>query len=221
MRRALGLFGRAGFAKAGKKQQDLALKEAQRREANVPTEITFEDVEPRLAAIATGFAERARALIVGRLDPEQLAERQVSAYGQSTPLRQLSQITPLSPASVQITPFDASLLPGLAREFEADASQPLDLTLAENRLILTVSAQDLREARQQACRRLREQAEQAKQRLRDARRDKLDQLRRFEKFLAADVSRAAAKELDRLCAQRTEEVDAALRAKERQLLAKA
>jgi ribosome recycling factor len=181
---------------------DDVLKDATRR-----MDKSVENARHEFMTVRTG---RAAATLLDRV--------QVTAYGTKMPINQLATIGVPEPRMLTITPFDKSIMKDIERGIlESD----LGLTPSnDGQLIRLPIPQLTEERRKDLVRQVRHMAEDARVATRNVRRDAIHRLKELEKngeTGSDDVHRAEDK-LQKLTDERVHQIDAALKAKEAEIM---
>jgi ribosome recycling factor len=154
----------------------------------------------------------------GRASPSLLDRVQVDYYGATTPLRQLANISASEARLLTITPYDKSSIKAIEK-----AILESDVGLTPNNdgnLIRLVIPELTEERRKDLAKVVRRIAEDGRVSVRNARRDVQHDLRELksEGELGADDEHRAEAELQKLTDQHVHDIDAALAAKEKEIL---
>ena len=169
---------------------------------------TIEVVKSDFASVRAG---RANAGVLDRL--------QVEYYGTPTPIQQVASISTPDPRTLQIQPWDASLLKAIERVIQAS-----DLGINpqnDGRVIRLAFPQLTEERRVELTRQVRKYGENGKVAIRNIRRDAMEKLKALEKKseITEDDRKEDEKELQDLTDKRCKEIDALTAAKEKELMA--
>jgi ribosome recycling factor len=154
----------------------------------------------------------------GRASPSLLDRVQVDYYGAITPLRQLANIAASEARLLTITPYDKSSIKAIEK---AILESDVGLTPSnDGNLIRLVIPELTEERRKDLAKVVRRIAEDGRVSVRNARRDVQHDLRELksEGELGADDEHRAEAELQKLTDQHTAAIDAALAAKEKEIL---
>src|SRR3954467_4204126 len=154
----------------------------------------------------------------GRASPNLLDRVQVDYYGAVTPLRQLASISASEARLLTITPYDKSSIKSIEK---AILESDVGLTPSnDGNLIRLVIPELTEERRKDLAKVVRRIAEDGRGSVRNARRDVQHDLRELksEGELGADDEHRAETELQKLTDQHTAAIDAALAAKEKEIL---
>jgi ribosome recycling factor len=154
----------------------------------------------------------------GRASASLLDRVQVDYYGAVTPLKQLSNISASEARLLTITPYDKTSIKSIEK---AILESDVGLTPSnDGNLIRLVIPELTEERRKDLAKVVRRIAEDGRVSVRNARRDVQHDLRELksEGELGADDEHRAEAELQKLTDQHTGEIDAALAAKEKEIL---
>jgi ribosome recycling factor len=154
----------------------------------------------------------------GRASVALLDRVQVNAYGTKLPLNQVATISVPEPRLLSITPFDKSTIRDIERAIhESD----LGLTPANDGQVVRLPIPQLtEERRKELVRQVRQLAEDGRVAARNVRRDAIHQLKEMEKNgeVGSDDVHRAEDRLQKLTDQHTAAIDAALKAKEAEIM---
>ena len=169
---------------------------------------TIESVKGDFASVRAG---RANAGVLDRI--------QVSYYGTPTPIQQVASISTPDPRTLQIQPWDGSILKAIEK-----AIQTSDLGINpqnDGRVIRLAFPQLTEERRVELTKQVRKYGENGKVAIRNIRRDAMDALKALEKKseITEDDRKESEKELQELTDKRCKEIDALTTAKEKELMA--
>jgi ribosome recycling factor len=154
----------------------------------------------------------------GRASPSLLDRVQVDYYGAITPLRQLANIAASEARLLTITPYDKSSIKAIEK---AILESDVGLTPSnDGSLIRLVIPELTEERRKELAKVVRRIAEEGRVGVRNVRHDVQRDLRELksEGELGADEEHRAEAELQKLTDQHTAAIDAALAAKEKEIL---
>jgi ribosome recycling factor len=181
---------------------DDVLKDATRR-----MDKSVESARHEFTTVRTG---RAAATLLDRV--------QVSAYGTKMPVNQLATIGVPEPRMLTVTPFDKSIMKDIERGIlESD----LGLTPSnDGQLIRLPIPQLTEERRKDLVRQVRHMAEEGRVAARNVRRDAIHRLKELEKNgeTGSDDVHRAEDRLQKLTDERVAQIDAALKAKEAEIM---
>jgi ribosome recycling factor len=154
----------------------------------------------------------------GRASPSLLDRVQVDYYGAVTPLRQLANIAASEARLLTITPYDKSSIKSIEK---AILESDVGLTPSnDGNLIRLVIPELTEERRKDLAKVVRRIAEEGRVSIRNVRHDVQRDLRELktEGELGSDDEHRAEAELQKLTDQHTAAIDAALAAKEKEIL---
>ena len=169
---------------------------------------TIESVKGDFASVRAG---RANAGVLDRI--------QVEYYGTPTPIQQVASISTPDPRTLQIQPWDGSILKAIEK-----AIQTSDLGINpqnDGRVIRLAFPQLTEERRVELTKQVRKYGESGKVAIRNIRRDAMETLKALEKKseITEDDRKESEKELQDLTDKRCKEIDALTAAKEKELMA--
>ena len=176
-------------------------------DANTRMDKSVEAVKHEFTSIRTG---RASAALLERV--------QVSAYGTKMPVNQVATISVPEPRLLSITPFDKGTIKDIERAIQ---ESDLGLTPANDGQVIRLPIPQLtEERRKELVRQVRHMGEEGKVAARNIRRDAIHHLKELEKDgdVGADDIRRAEDRLQKLTDQHTTAIDAALKAKEAEIM---
>jgi ribosome recycling factor len=165
------------------------------------------------------FEEELKKVRTGRAHPSMLDGIQVEAYGQKMPLNQVASVSAPEPQMLQITPFDPSQVQAVSAAIRAD--QSLGFNPSDDGRIVRVPVPPLtEERRRQMVKQTGEKVEEARIALRNIRQDGLKDAKRKKdaKELSEDDVKRVEKEFDKLMVDYQEKIEAAFKAKEKDIL---
>jgi len=154
----------------------------------------------------------------GRANPNLLDGIEVAYYGNPTPLNQVASITVEDARTLVISPWEKNLIPELEK---ALLKSDLGITPASTSELIRVPLPALTEEnRKDLARQAKQEAENARIAIRNIRRDAIADIRELvkEKEAAEDEAHRAEEDIQKLTDRRVGEVDAALAAKEADLM---
>ncbi len=167
-----------------------------------------------IAAMHAGFAR----IRTGRAHPSLLDPIEVPYYGSDVPLKQVATISVEEARTLVITPWEKSLIPQIER---AILKSEIGITPASSADSVRVPLPALTEEnRRDLARQARQEAEAARIAVRNIRRDAIHEVRELlkAKEVAEDEERRAEQQIQGITDRRIKEVDAALSAKEADLM---
>lgn len=172
-------------------------------------------MEKTLDVLASDFA----AVRAGRANAQVLDRITVEYYGVPTPLNQVGTISSPDARTLVIQPWDTTLLRPIEK-----AIQTSDLGINpqnDGRVIRLAFPQLTEERRKDLIKQVKKYAEDAKVALRNIRRDGMDYVKKLKKNseITEDDQKKAEKDLQDLLDKYIKNVDTALAAKEKELMA--
>lgn len=180
---------------------------------------TTDSYEDKMTLALAHFEEELKKVRTGRAHPGMLESIQVEAYGQKMPLNQVATITAPEPQLLQITPFDPSNLAVISAAIRND--QSLGFNPSDDGRVVRVPVPPLtEERRRQLVKQTGEKVEEVRIALRNIRQDGLKDAKRKKdaKELSEDDVKRVEKEFDKLMSDYQEKIEAAFKAKEKEIL---
>ena len=158
------------------------------------------------------------AVRAGRANAKVLDRISVEYYGSETPLNGVATISSPDARTLVITPWDTKLLKEIQK-----AIQMSDLGINpqnDGRVIRLIFPQLTEERRKDLSKQVKKYAEDAKVAMRNIRRDGMDYVKKLKKNseITEDDQKKAEKDLQDMLDQYIKKVDAALAAKEKELM---
>ena len=168
-------------------------------------------IESVVSDFDTVRAGRANASVLNRIS--------VDYYGTPTPIQQIASVGSPDPRTLLITPWDASILKGIEK-----AIQESDLGINpqnDGKCIRLAFPQLTEERRKDLAKQVKKYSEEAKVAMRNIRRDGMDYVKKLKKNseITEDDQKKAEKDLQDLLDKNIKRADAALAAKEKELMA--
>ncbi len=181
--------------------------------------VDFKEYSRRMDKTLEHLADDFGAVRAGRANPQVLDRITVEYYGSETPLNGVATISSPDARTLIIQPWDAKLLKDIQK-----AIQVSDLGINpqnDGRIIRLVFPQLTEERRKDLTKQVKKYAEDAKVALRNIRRDGMDYVKKLKKNseITEDDQKKAEKDLQDLLDKNIKNVDAALAAKEKELMA--
>ena len=178
----------------------------------------IQDAERRMHKSVEAAQGEFSTLRTGRASPALLDRVQIDYYGQQTPLKQLATISAPEPRMLTIQPFDPNSVATIER-----AIQESDLGLTpsnDGKLIRLPIPQLTEERRKDLVKQVRHMAEEGRVATRNVRRDAIHRLKELEKNgeTGSDDVHRAEDRLQKLTDERVTQIDAALKAKEAEIM---
>lgn len=181
--------------------------------------VDFKEYSRRMDKTLEHLADDFGAVRAGRANPQVLDRITVEYYGSETPLNGVATISSPDARTLIIQPWDIKLLKDIQK-----AIQVSDLGINpqnDGRIIRLVFPQLTEERRKDLTKQVKKYAEDAKVALRNIRRDGMDYVKKLKKNseITEDDQKKAEKDLQDLLDKNIKNVDAALAAKEKELMA--
>ena len=181
--------------------------------------IDFKDYTHKMERTLEHLNEDFDAVRAGRANPKVLDRLTVEYYGSETPLNGVATISTPDARTLVITPWDTKLLKDICKSIQSS-----DLGINpqnDGRVIRLVFPQLTEERRKDLTKQVKKYAEDAKVAMRNIRRDGMDYVKKLKKNseITEDDQKKAEKDLQDLLDQYIKKVDAALAAKEKELMA--
>ena len=180
--------------------------------------IDFKDFTRKMERTLEHLNEDFDAVRAGRANPKVLDRLTVEYYGSETPLNGVATISTPDARTLVITPWDTKLLKDICKSIQAS-----DLGINpqnDGRVIRLVLPQLTEERRKDLTKQVKKYAEDAKVAMRNIRRDGMDYVKKLKKNseITEDDQKKAEKDLQDLLDKYIKKVDAALAAKEKELM---
>ena len=181
--------------------------------------VDFKDYARRMDKALEHLQEEFGAVRAGRANAKVLDRISVEYYGSETPLNGVATISSPDARTLVIQPWDTKLLKDIAK-----AIQVSDLGINpqnDGKVIRLVFPQLTEERRKELTKQVKKYAEDAKVAMRNIRRDGMDYVKKLKKAseITEDDQKKAEKDLQDLLDKNIKKVDAALAAKEKELMA--
>ena len=181
--------------------------------------VDFKDFERRMNKALDHLEEEFGAVRAGRANPKVLDRITVEYYGSETALNGVATISSPDARTLVISPWDTKLLKDIQK-----AIQVSDLGINpqnDGRVIRLTFPQLTEERRKELVKQVKKYAEDAKVAMRNIRRDGMDYVKKLKKNseITEDDQKKAEKDLQDLLDKNIKKVDAALAAKEKELMA--
>ena len=181
--------------------------------------VDFKDYAKRMDKALNHLEEEFGAVRAGRANPKVLDRIVVEYYGSETPLNGVATISSPDARTLVIQPWDTKLLKDIQK-----AIQTSDLGINpqnDGRVIRLTFPQLTEDRRKDLVKQVKKYAEDAKVAMRNIRRDGMDYVKKLKKAseITEDDQKKAEKDLQDLLDKNIKKVDAALAAKEKELMA--
>ena len=181
--------------------------------------VDFKEFERRMGKAVDHLVDEFGAVRAGRANAKVLDRITVEYYGSETPLNGVATISTPDARTLVIQPWDTKLLKEIQK-----AIQVSDLGINpqnDGRVIRLTFPQLTEERRKDLTKQVKKYAEEAKVAMRNIRRDGMDYVKKLKKAseITEDDQKKAEKDLQDLLDKNIKKVDAALAAKEKELMA--
>ena len=181
--------------------------------------VDFKDYARRMDKALDHLNEEFGAVRAGRANAKVLDRITVEYYGSETPLNGVATISSPDARTLVISPWDTKLLKDIGK-----AIQMSDLGINpqnDGRVIRLTFPQLTEDRRKDLVKQVKKYAEEAKVAMRNIRRDGMDYVKKLKKNseITEDDQKKAEKDLQDLLDKNIKKVDAALAAKEKELMA--
>jgi len=180
--------------------------------------VDFKDFARRMDKALAHLEEEFGAVRAGRANPKVLDRITVSYYGSETPLNGVATISTPDARTLVIQPWDTKLLKDIQK-----AIQTSDLGINpqnDGRVIRLTFPQLTEDRRKDLVKQVKKYAEESKVAMRNIRRDGMDYVKKLKKAseITEDDQKKAEKDLQDLLDKMIKKADAALAAKEKELM---
>ena len=181
--------------------------------------VDFKEFSRKMDRTMDHLEEEFDAVRAGRANAKVLDRITVEYYGSETPLNGVATISSPDARTLVVTPWDTKLLKEIQK-----AIQISDLGINpqnDGRVIRLVFPQLTEERRKDLTKQVKKYADEAKVAMRNIRRDGMDYVKKLKKNseITEDDQKKAEKDLQDMLDKYTKKVDAALAAKEKELMA--
>jgi ribosome recycling factor len=176
------------------------------------------DARERMAKSVENCRHELATVRTGRASPHLLDRLNIDYYGVETPLKQLAQVAATDARLLTLTPYDKNAIGAIEK---AIMESDLGLTPSNDGNVIRLQIPELNEERRkEMVKVVHGVAEEGKVAVRNIRRDVIHDLRELKKEgdLGEDDERRAESDLQKRTDAATEEIDAALKAKEEEIL---
>lgn len=176
------------------------------------------DAKERMQKSLEALANNFNKIRTGRAHPSILDSISIDYYGTNTPLSQLANISVLDARTLSISPWEKQLTPAIEK---AIMKSDLGLNPSTSGELIRLPMPALtEETRKNFIKQARTESENAKISIRSIRRDSLADIKELlkEKDISEDDERRAADEVQKITDKFVADVDAALSAKEKDLM---
>jgi ribosome recycling factor len=184
----------------------------------MPTKELLADTKNRMRHTVDAVLRDLATMRTGRASLAMLDAIRVDYYGTPTPLNQVGNLAVPDPTLITLQPWDPSTLPVLEKALR---TSDLDLNPQNDGKIIRIPVPPLTEERRKLLvKHAHKQAEEGRVAIRNVRRDANDHLKKLlkEHELGEDDERHALTEVQKLTDEHIEEVNAALKQKEDEIM---
>jgi ribosome recycling factor len=178
------------------------------------TDVVRERMEGAFEAVRREFS----SVRTGKATPALLDSVRVEAYGSKVPLNQVATVMTPEATLIVVQPFDRSLIGEIERGI---LQSGLGFNPSNDGQVVRVPVPPLNEERRREyVKLLAQMAEEGKVSIRHARRDGNEEVKRLQKDgeLSEDDARRVSDEIQKLTDSYVEKIDAALKAKEKEVM---
>ena len=178
--------------------------------------VDFKEYSRKMERTLSHLGEDFDAVRAGRANAKVLDRITVEYYGSDTPLNGVATISSPDARTLVITPWDTKLLKEIQKAISDLGINPQN----DGRVIRLVFPQLTEERRKDLSKQVKKYAEDAKVAMRNIRRDGMDYVKKLKKNseITEDDQKKAEKDLQDMLDQYIKKVDAALAAKEKELM---
>lgn len=175
--------------------------------------------EDKMNSALVHFEDELKKVRTGRAHPDMLDGITVEAYGSRMPLNQVANITVPEPQLFQVSPFDPSNIPAIAKAIRDDQSRGFNPS-DDGRIVRVPVPALTEERRREMVKQLGDKVEECRIVMRQIRQDAFkDAKRRKEakELSENDVARIE-KEVDKLMGDFQAKIEAVFKAKEKEVM---
>lgn len=176
------------------------------------------DASERMAKAVEALGNNFNKIRTGRAHPSILDGVMVNYYGSDTPLKQVANISVLDARTLSLSPWEKAMVPEIEK---AIMKSDLGLNPVTTGELMRIPMPPLtEETRKNYIRQARNEAESARVSIRNVRRDALGMVKDLEKEkeISEDDERRAQDDVQKITDKFIAQVDAALAAKEKDLM---
>ncbi|MDE7086965.1 MAG: ribosome recycling factor [Clostridia bacterium] len=175
-------------------------------------------LDDKLEKAVSVLKEDYSAIRAGRANPHILDKVTVDYYGAMTPVTQMANVSVQEGRCLVISPWDMSALKGIEKAIQISN---IGLTPTnDGKVIRLVFPELTEERRRDLVKQIKKMGEDAKIAQRNVRRDAMDGLKKLknDKSISEDEYSAGEKEVEKMVADAVAKVDAAVSAKEKEIM---
>ncbi|HYN04989.1 MAG TPA: ribosome recycling factor [Vicinamibacteria bacterium] len=184
----------------------------------MPLKPMVADAKSRMRSTVDTVLRELGTMRTGRASVAMLDTIRVDYYGTATPLNQVGNLSVPDPTLITLQPWDPSLLPAIEK---AIRTSDLDLNPQNDGKIIRIPIPSLTEERRKNLVKVaHKQAEEGRVAVRNVRRDANEHLKKLlkEHDVSEDDEKQALAEVQKLTDQHIEEINAALKKKETEIM---
>lgn len=175
-------------------------------------------LDDKLSKTISVLEEDYSAIRAGRANPHILDKVSVDYYGAMTPVTQIANISVQEGRCLVVSPWDISVLKGIEKAIQISN---IGITPTnDGKVIRLVFPELTEERRRDLVKQIKKMGEDAKIAQRNVRRDAMDGLKKLknDKSISEDEFAAGEKEVEKLVSDAVAKVDAAVSAKEKEIM---
>ena len=184
----------------------------------MPLKPMVADAKSRMRSTVDTVLRELGTMRTGRASVAMLDTIRVDYYGTATPLNQVGNLSVPDPTLITLQPWDPSLLPAIEK---AIRTSDLDLNPQNDGKVIRIPIPSLTEERRKNLVKVaHKQAEEGRVAIRNVRRDANEHLKKLlkEHDVSEDDEKQALAEVQKLTDQHIEEINAALKKKEAEIM---
>jgi ribosome recycling factor len=184
----------------------------------MPLKQSVADAKTRMRHTVDTVLRELATMRTGRASVAMLDMIRVDYYGTATPLNQVGNLAVPDPTLITLQPWDPSLLPAIEK---AIRTSDLDLNPQNDGKVIRIPVPSLTEERRRNLVKIaHKHAEEGRVAIRNVRRDTNDHLKKLmkEHEVSEDDEKHALAEVQKLTDQHIEEINAALKKKEGEIM---
>jgi len=205
-----------GFAKKGKSKRAPAAKVPKvAEEGDMPEGTDLEAMAEKMERFIKALERELKTLRAGRADPGIFDHLEVDAYGASTPLSSVADVTVKGPQLCVVNVYDPGLVSAVDTAIR-ECGMGLNPIVNENSSINVPIPKTSKEKREKLVKLAKQQSEKTKQSIRNARRTAIDETRKAE--LPEDDSKRLVKQVDDIADSMLKKVTSTLESKQKDIL---
>ena len=182
------------------------------------SDVLLDEAEERMGKSVESCKNELATVRTGRASPHLLDRVIVDYHGAETPLKQLANVAATDARLLTLTPYDKNAIGMIEKAIQ---ESDLGLTPSNDGNVIRLQIPDLtEERRREMVKVVHSVGESGKVSIRNIRRDVMHDLRELKKGgdIGEDDERRAESELQRLTDEAVKDIDAALKAKEEEIL---